>query len=290
MASTITNFSNAINVNYPVPGQDNDSQGFRTNFSKIQSALNVAGDEITKIQLNSVNLNGQNDFGNNIIKKAAFLNCSDVSYTGTPVNGIISVDLNNGGYQRFTISSTGTYNINIVGESYPPSGYCGTVRLELERAVGNVTVNFIGENTQITGRTDKSVKYDSIGTCVWDVWTPDEGTTLIANEVGGSSGVVTLRQFTLQELSNWASESPVSTGTLVYLSNSLAYYNGTGWFTLTGTLAVLPEPSTGSGSAPEPEPSDYWVFDGTTCVLNGFAGVGTPIYSTEVECQSANGL
>ena len=53
MASTITNYSSAINVQFPVAGMDNDSQGFRTNFSKIQSALTVASEEITSLQLAS---------------------------------------------------------------------------------------------------------------------------------------------------------------------------------------------------------------------------------------------
>lgn len=53
MASTITNYSSTINVQFPVAGVDNDSQGFRTNFSKIQSALTVASEEITSLQLAS---------------------------------------------------------------------------------------------------------------------------------------------------------------------------------------------------------------------------------------------
>lgn len=55
MSSTITNYSNSINVGFPIAGVDNDSQGFRTNFSKIQSALNVASTEITALQLTVAN-------------------------------------------------------------------------------------------------------------------------------------------------------------------------------------------------------------------------------------------
>lgn len=55
MASTITNYSSAINIAFPVPGADNDSQGFRTNFTKIQSALSVASTEISALQLVTTN-------------------------------------------------------------------------------------------------------------------------------------------------------------------------------------------------------------------------------------------
>jgi hypothetical protein len=55
VASTITNYSSTINVDFPIAGQDNDTQGFRTNFSKIQSAFGTAATEITKLQLNVSN-------------------------------------------------------------------------------------------------------------------------------------------------------------------------------------------------------------------------------------------
>jgi len=39
-----------INILYPVAGQDNDTQGFRTNFSNILSNFSVAKTEITALQ------------------------------------------------------------------------------------------------------------------------------------------------------------------------------------------------------------------------------------------------
>ena len=41
---------NTININYPLAGVDNDSQGFRDNFTNIQTALITASDEITDLQ------------------------------------------------------------------------------------------------------------------------------------------------------------------------------------------------------------------------------------------------
>jgi hypothetical protein len=49
MASNIN--TTQINIYYPVAGQDNDTQGFRTNFQNIQSALNTAANEITALQI-----------------------------------------------------------------------------------------------------------------------------------------------------------------------------------------------------------------------------------------------
>ena len=70
MASTITNYSSAINVNFPVAGADNDSQGFRTNYTKIKSALEVASAEISALQL--VTTNPSNLVLNNYTKSELF--------------------------------------------------------------------------------------------------------------------------------------------------------------------------------------------------------------------------
>jgi hypothetical protein len=52
MISTITNYSNNIDTLFPIPGQDNDSQGFRDNFANIRQSLGIAADEINKLSLN----------------------------------------------------------------------------------------------------------------------------------------------------------------------------------------------------------------------------------------------
>lgn len=247
MASTVTNYSNSINVNYPVPGQDNDSQGLRTNFSNIQSALTVASSEITNLQVNSVNLNETNDFGNNIIKKASFQSCNQVVYevsTSTISAGNILIDYNNGNYQRIELSNSGTYSVTL-SPTYPTdSSLAKSVRFEIVRNVGNIAVSWYGVNEALSSPSS-FVRYADPGVCVWDIWTTDNGTNLFANEIMGASTEVTnLRRFTPQQLSNWTTQTSVTTGTLVYITSSTfdapAYYNGSGWYTFTGTLAVLP--------------------------------------------------
>jgi len=51
MASNI-NATN-IDITYPIAGQDNDTQGFRTNFTVIQENFTVAATEISALQANS---------------------------------------------------------------------------------------------------------------------------------------------------------------------------------------------------------------------------------------------
>ena len=58
MASNI--ISSTIDGAYPVAGQDNDSQGFRDNFTVIKTGLATANTEITALQTNSAVLNAAN--------------------------------------------------------------------------------------------------------------------------------------------------------------------------------------------------------------------------------------
>ena len=44
----------AISTTYPVAGQDNDSQGFRDNFTAISAGLEIAANEITNLENSSV--------------------------------------------------------------------------------------------------------------------------------------------------------------------------------------------------------------------------------------------
>lgn len=55
----------SINENFPVPGQDNDTQVFRDNFDTIKTSLRLAKEEITDLQDNTARINESNDFNKN---------------------------------------------------------------------------------------------------------------------------------------------------------------------------------------------------------------------------------
>ena len=60
MASSISTTS--IDATFPVAGQDNDSQGFRDNFSTIKSNFTAAKSEIEALQTNTAKKNEANNF------------------------------------------------------------------------------------------------------------------------------------------------------------------------------------------------------------------------------------
>ena len=71
MASNIS--TTGLNAAYPVAGQDNDSQGFRDNFTNVKTNLETAATEITTLQSTAAKLNSANDFNGNNISEANFI-------------------------------------------------------------------------------------------------------------------------------------------------------------------------------------------------------------------------
>jgi hypothetical protein len=64
--TSLINFA-AINENFPVAGQDNDTQVFRDNFSTIRDNFSAAKTEITDLQDNAARTDQDNDFLYNVV-------------------------------------------------------------------------------------------------------------------------------------------------------------------------------------------------------------------------------
>ena len=64
--TSLINFA-AINENFPVAGQDNDTQTFRDNFDTIKTNFSAAKTEITDLQDNSARTDEDNDFLYNVV-------------------------------------------------------------------------------------------------------------------------------------------------------------------------------------------------------------------------------
>lgn len=185
MSSTVTNYSNQINTYFPVAGEDNDSQGFRTNFSNIQNAFVVTSDEITNLQINNVSLSATNDFGDNVIKRAAFQDCSQViNNLGTITPGVVTVDYTLGSYQYSTAyASATTYIFNV--SNWPPSGKLGTIRIGVSTtSSGSLKLGFSGGTISLLSTsTSLPVTYTQTNPIVWELFTVDGGTNITAYQL-----------------------------------------------------------------------------------------------------------
>ena len=77
MASTVTTYSNFIDVNFPVPGKYNNQKKFRDNFNNIAKSIRIAGAELTSIRANGVFLTETLTFVGTITS-ATITNCNIV--------------------------------------------------------------------------------------------------------------------------------------------------------------------------------------------------------------------
>ncbi len=118
MASNINPMN--INGSYPIAGQDNDSQGFRDNFSVIKNNFEASKSEIEDLQLNTARLDDSNDFNKNTITNVNLSSYSEELYNGGSVSSTPTlVEIGNGPYQIFTVnplgSSPATFQFTVTG-------------------------------------------------------------------------------------------------------------------------------------------------------------------------------
>jgi len=94
-------YPNNIDITYPVAGQDNDTQGFRTNFQNIQSNFYTAASEITALQANVT-----------VLKNGTFSN--SISVTGNiTATGTLTV------YNALQFANLTTAQINAITTTKP---------------------------------------------------------------------------------------------------------------------------------------------------------------------------
>lgn len=143
-----------INVNYPVPGVKNSTQGFRDNFVSIKNNLDIANNEITELQnkavlkspLEGVILN--NDMANTLISNALTSGFRQTTYNlGNNLSGSIIIDINNGDVQYGTIGG----NVQVGISNWGPNNTQSSVKLVL-----NVPTEFSNKKINIPTNIDSS--------------------------------------------------------------------------------------------------------------------------------------
>jgi hypothetical protein len=193
MASNI--ISETIDGAYPVAGIDNDTQGFRDNFTIIKTALSTAQGEITNLQDNTAKLNVGNDFnGTNLSDANLVLTTHEYHNIGTVVSGQ-NISFLNGHYQSLVVNlSEGVDDINFSLSDWPERD--GLARLTLQM-YGNGTAKDVTFTVDGGGTIKKSPNYpDSVTVessddpIVVEFWTYNQGTTVYANYLGTYTDVI----------------------------------------------------------------------------------------------------
>ena len=137
--------TNGINVNYPVPGVNNNSQGFRDNFATIRTNLNTATSEITDLQNNVVvksalaNTVVNNNMANTLISNALTRSFRASTYNlGNNISNTVVVNASLGDVQYGSISG----NTTLQFAGWAPSGTQSNVQLILNISESNSVISF----------------------------------------------------------------------------------------------------------------------------------------------------
>ena len=139
----------SINENFPVAGQDNDTQVFRDNSDTIKNSLRSAKDELTDILTNAAYKDEDNDFELNSISKAVLINNRIGKFDGGAVTASpTTIDYKNGDYQIYRVGGNISMDfLNFPGDpvfssEVTPIGM-GKVTLELYSDGSSRTINFL---------------------------------------------------------------------------------------------------------------------------------------------------
>lgn len=110
MASSI--ISTTIDETFPVAGQDNDSQGFRDNFTIIKDNFAFAKSEIETLQDTTAKLNADNNFNNNTQSQ---VNLKQYTVQLSEANSAVNVDYTFANGQFVSFQAQGNLTLNITG-------------------------------------------------------------------------------------------------------------------------------------------------------------------------------
>jgi hypothetical protein len=193
MASNIN--PNNINGAYPVAGQDNDSQGFRDNFTNTQTNFAFAAAEITDLQNNAVlkgPLSGtilNNNMNESILSNAQLQDMSETRVNIGTVSGLQTLNFAQGPYQTLTTSGSVVLNFS----NFPTAGTTsGRMRVQIAVANTSHTVTFTAGSSWVNASgiqgcavsgTDAVITFAATGTYEFEIETITAGSVITINEV-----------------------------------------------------------------------------------------------------------
>jgi len=124
---------NNIDGAYPVAGQDNNSQGFRDNFTNTATNFQYAADEISDLQAKAVlkaALTGEalnNDMNGSILNNAQLQDMSETVVPLGTVSGSVTINYQLGSVQTLTTNGS----VSLAFTNFPAAGTAGTVQVQV---------------------------------------------------------------------------------------------------------------------------------------------------------------
>jgi hypothetical protein len=175
---------NDIDGTYPVAGQDNNSQGFRDNFTNTKTNFQYAASEITDLQTKAVlkaALTGtalNNDMAGSPLSNAAISDFSAIAAILGTTSGSVTIDYTSGHYQTVTTSGS----ISLAFTNFPAAGNFGIVRVQVTVTSTAYTLTLpaavsVG-TSNLQGYSSNVITFNQAGTYTYDFTTSNGGTTI----------------------------------------------------------------------------------------------------------------
>ena len=182
MASNIN--PNNIDGAYPVAGQDNDSQGFRDNFTNTKTNFDYAAAEITDLQNKAVlkaALTGgtlNNNMAGSLLSNAQLQDMSETRVALGTISGTATIDYSAGPY--YTLTTSGSVSLSF--SNFSVAGTVSRVRVQITVASTAHTLTLpaavsVGTNN-IQGINSNVITFGQTGTYEFEFETGDAGTTI----------------------------------------------------------------------------------------------------------------
>lgn len=182
---------NNIDGAYPVAGQDNNSQGFRDNFTNTSTNFQYAADEITDLQNKAVlksALNGStlnNNMQGSILSNAQLQNMSETVVPLGTLTGTVTINYTLGSYQ--TVTTNGPISLSFI--NWQTAGVATTVVVQVTVASTAHTiqlpaaVSVNAEGIQGLNTSTNVMTFSATGVYSFAFTTVNGGTTISINEV-----------------------------------------------------------------------------------------------------------
>ena len=223
---------NDIDGTYPIAGQDNNSQGFRDNFTNTKTNFQYAANEITDLQTKAVlkaALTGtalDNDMGGSPLSNANISDFSAVAAILGTLSGSVTIDYTAGHYQTVTTGAS----ISLAFTNFPAAGNFGIVRVQVIVTNTAYTVTLpaavsVGTGN-LQGYSSGVITFNQVGTYTYDFTTSNGGTTISVFDCSQNQDPIYLP----------SSQSLVGTAGVVNLTTTATYLTTTG--ASTATLAT----------------------------------------------------
>jgi hypothetical protein len=251
---------NNIDGTYPVAGQDNDSQGFRDNFTNIRNNFTYIKAEVEDLQSKAVlktaltNTTIDNNLQGNAIVGASLTGYRETYNDIGSVSGSITVDFTNGNFQKITMSGSTT-----LAFSFPDSASSqyASIKLWVVNPNASYTLTLpsactLGDPDSIAGLagttppiiTFNSAEIANNTNYLFEFFTVDKGVTigikdLIRNRDIDLSGLSITGNLALDNIS--ASGNVVTTNGIFWSGNGLPFSpsGGSGSFTTVAASSTI---------------------------------------------------